>query len=84
MGTARPYQTVPPALDAREHEESFAVMDAGNTALAFIYFEEEAGRRSSMKRLSREDDRRLATQVVRLPELLEELRLHRAARDAPS
>jgi hypothetical protein len=67
-----------------EHEESFAVADASGTSLAFIYFEEEPGRRSSMKRLAREDARRLATHVVRLPELLEELRRHRAARDAPA
>ncbi|SEF15199.1 hypothetical protein SAMN05444161_9210 [Rhizobiales bacterium GAS191] len=64
-----------------EHDESFAVVDASNTALALVYFEEESGRRSSMRRLSREDARRLATQVVRLPELLEELRQHRTARD---
>ncbi|SED79042.1 hypothetical protein SAMN05519104_4376 [Rhizobiales bacterium GAS188] len=67
-----------------EHDESFAVVDASNTALALIYFKEESGRRSSMRRLSREDARRLATQVVRLPELLEELKQHRAARDAPA
>ncbi|SDR29048.1 hypothetical protein SAMN05519103_01766 [Rhizobiales bacterium GAS113] len=67
-----------------EHEESFAVVDASNTALALVYFEEESGRRSSMKRLSREDARRFASQVVKLPELLEELREHRAARDAPA
>ncbi|SEF05923.1 hypothetical protein SAMN05519104_8126 [Rhizobiales bacterium GAS188] len=64
-----------------EHDESFAVVDASNTALALIYFEEEPGRRSPMKRLSREDARRFATQVLKLPELLEELRQHRAAID---
>ncbi|SDR64318.1 hypothetical protein SAMN05519103_09663 [Rhizobiales bacterium GAS113] len=36
-----------------EHDESFAVVDASNTALALIHFEEEPGRRSSMRRLSR-------------------------------
>ena len=38
-----------------EHEESFAIVDAGNTVLAMIYHEDEPGRRTTMKRLSRED-----------------------------
>jgi hypothetical protein len=67
-----------------EHDESFAIVDAGNTVLALIYHEDEPGRRSNMRRLSREDARRLASQVVKLPELLEELKRHRAARDAPA
>ncbi|SDR63585.1 hypothetical protein SAMN05519103_08787 [Rhizobiales bacterium GAS113] len=67
-----------------EHDESFAVVDASNTTLMLIYHEDEPGRRSSMKRLSREDARRLAAQAVKLPELLEELRQHRAARDVPA
>ncbi|SEF04150.1 hypothetical protein SAMN05519104_8045 [Rhizobiales bacterium GAS188] len=84
MGTCPAPQALPSPLEAVEHDESFAVIDATNTALALVYFEEEPGRRSSMKRLSREDARRLAAQVVKLPELLEELRQHVAARDAPA
>jgi hypothetical protein len=41
-----------------EHEESFEVADAGGEALAFVYFENEPGRRASMKRMSKEDARR--------------------------
>ena len=67
-----------------EHEESFAIVDAGNTVLAMIYHEDEPGRRTTMRRLSREDARRLASQVVKLPDLLDELKRHRAARDAPA
>lgn len=36
-----------------------------------------------MKRLTRKDARRLATQITRLPELLKELKLLSAARDVP-
>ena len=59
-------------------------MDAGEQPLAFVYFEDEAGRARSMKRMSKDEARRLAAQVVRLPELLEEVRKLRAARDEPA
>jgi hypothetical protein len=37
-----------------------------------------------MKRMSKDEARRLAAQIVRLPELLEEVRKLRAARDEPA
>jgi hypothetical protein len=37
-----------------------------------------------MKRLRREDARRLANQIMRLPETMVELKQHRAARDEPA
>jgi hypothetical protein len=67
-----------------EHDESFAIVDAGNTVLAMIYHEDEPGRRTTMRHLSREDARRFASQVVKLPELLGELKRRRAARDSPA
>jgi hypothetical protein len=56
---------------------------AGGEALAFVYFENEPGRRASMKRMSKEDARRLADQLVRLPDVVEELRQQREARPYP-
>ena len=67
-----------------ERDESFTITDASNTALGVVYFEDEPGRRTTMRRLSREDALRFASQVVRLPELLDELKGRRAARDAPA
>jgi hypothetical protein len=40
-----------------EHKESFEVQKPDGRALNLIYFEDKPGRRSVMKRLSREDAR---------------------------
>jgi hypothetical protein len=79
----------PPKLFARpwrlvEDAESFGIEDAGGRGLAFVHFEDEAVRASTLKRLSKADARRLATQIEKLPDLLEELKRHRAARDQPA
>jgi hypothetical protein len=57
-----------------EHEESFEVASASGRILAYVYFEDEQGRRDVTKRISREDARRLAIQIQRLPETMAELR----------
>jgi hypothetical protein len=46
--------------------------------------EDEPIRASTLKRLSKADAKRLARQIERLPDLLVELKLHRAARDQPA
>jgi ribosomal protein S4 len=53
-----------------EHAESFEVQDSAERTLAFVYFEDEPTRRGFMRRLSKYDARRMAEQILRLPELV--------------
>ncbi len=48
----------------------FIVRDANKFPVAYIYFEEDSGRRASANLMTKDEARRIAAGIARLPELL--------------
>jgi hypothetical protein len=68
MNTGRAF-TPPWTLD--EGRESFIIRDAKKgQALAYVYHQDETGRRMAMGRLTRDEARRIALNIAKLPDLL--------------
>jgi hypothetical protein len=59
-----------PEADPKLDRRSFIVRDANRQALAYVDFEEEPGRRAATKQLTKEEARRIAANVAKLPERL--------------
>jgi hypothetical protein len=67
---AMPARRFPPPWSVEELDACFVVADRSGQKLAYIYFEEELGRRSAAKLLTKDEARRIAVNMAKLPQLL--------------
>src|SRR4029077_14864126 len=65
-----PARRFPPPWSVEELEACFIVKDNAGQKLAFVYFEDEPGRRSAAKLLTKDEARRIAANIAKLPELV--------------
>jgi hypothetical protein len=60
----------PCSVDEADSKRSFIVRDTNGQALAYVYFEGELDRRSAAHLLTRDEARRIGTNIAKLPELM--------------
>jgi len=65
-----PSRRFPPPWSVEDIGAAFVVKDSGGQKSAYVYFEEEPGRRSTAKMLTNDEARRIALNVAKLPDLL--------------
>ena len=64
------WRRFPPPWSVQELDACFAVKDSADQKLAYVYYEDEPGRRSAAKLLSKDEARRIAANIAKLPEVV--------------
>ncbi len=59
----------PPPWTVEELDACFMVLEYNGQELAYVYFEDEPGRRSAAKLLMRDEARRIAVNISKLPDM---------------
>ena len=67
--TDKPRRFTPP-WDIDVNGSCFIVRDANGQALSYVYYENELGRRAAADLLTRDEARRIAINIAKLPELV--------------
>ena len=70
IATAKKGMRFPPPWSIEDLGAAYVVKDSARHKLAYVYYEEEPGRRSAAKLLSKDEARRSAADIAKLPELL--------------
>jgi len=65
-----PERRFPPPWSIEDNGACFIVKDSAGQKLAHVYYEDEPGRRSTAKLLTRDEARRIAANIAKLPTLL--------------
>jgi hypothetical protein len=65
-----PVRRFSPPWDIENNGACFIIRDANGQALSYVYYENEPGRRTAAKLLTRDEARRIAINIAKLPELL--------------
>jgi len=66
-----PDRSFPPPWSSEEHSNYFVIRDHNGRGLAYIYYEHKPGRQPAAKQpLSRDEARRIAANIAKLPELV--------------